>query len=108
MKPFNCIFCSIIAKQVPASIVYETNALLVINDINPQAPIHYLIIPKKHIQDVRFLSAEDAQLVSDLLFAASELSKTLSEPGGFRLQINNGADAGQHVFHLHIHFLANA
>ena len=101
-----CVFCKIIAKQIPASPVLETDSVIVIKDINPQAPIHYLIIPKKHIVSVAHLTESDTQIASDLLLVAQKLSEIDSRHASFQLISNNGAPAGQVVFHLHIHFLA--
>lgn len=102
----NCIFCAIIAKEVPAIIVKETNNLVVIQDRVPKAPIHYLIIPKQHFDDIRQLPETDVQLAGKMLLMAKELSNTLPQPNAFRLIANNGAEVGQSVFHAHLHFLA--
>lgn len=101
-----CIFCSIIAKKLPSHSIIETDTLLVIQDIMPKAPIHYLIIPKKHIQDIQALETTDVNLAGSMLLMAKQLSQRLAGFGAFRLLVNNGADAGQKVFHLHLHFLA--
>ena len=100
MNTHDCIFCKVIEKQVPAEVIEENDDVIVIRDIAPKAPIHYLIIPKKHIKDLNEL--DDAKLAGKLLFTAKKLAK--GEP--FRLVISNGYDAGQRVFHLHIHFLS--
>jgi histidine triad (HIT) family protein len=102
----NCIFCKIVAKQVPSSIIAETDDVLVIKDINPKAPIHYLIIPKKHIADLTGLEAGDVALAGQMLLMAKQLAQDLSGSKGFKLLVNNGPDAGQVVFHSHIHFLS--
>lgn len=104
MEKKDCIFCKIIAQEIPSTIVHQTNNLLVIKDIHPKAPIHYLIIPKKHIENVSFLSSEDKELAGELLLAAQELGAQVKKD--FKLIVNNGPAAGQIVFHLHIHFLA--
>jgi histidine triad (HIT) family protein len=101
-----CIFCSIIARKIPATIVKETKDILVIKDINPKAPIHYLIITKKHIENIQALEPGDKELVAQLPYMAQELSRDLPAPHAFKLVSNNGKDAGQHVFHMHIHFLS--
>lgn len=106
MEKNDCIFCKIIARQVPSSIIKENGNLLVIKDIAPKAPIHYLIISKKHIKDIQSMERPDAILGSAMLSMAQELSKELQEPRDFRFMINSGYNAGQRVFHLHAHFLA--
>jgi histidine triad (HIT) family protein len=106
MEKNDCIFCKIIARQVPSSIIKETGNLLVIKDIAPKAPIHYLIISKKHIKDIQSMERADAILGSAMLSMAQELSKELQESKDFRFMINSGYNAGQRVFHLHAHFLA--
>lgn len=102
----SCIFCKIIAKQIPSHIIAENDHVLVIKDINPKAPIHYLIIPKKHFADLGQMEIEDLELAGQMLMMAKIVSSTLPEPKAFKLVVNNGADAGQMVFHSHIHFLA--
>lgn len=101
-----CVFCKIIARTIPASIIEETDTTIVIKDIAPKAPIHYLIIPKKHIESVKALGNDDATVANDLFIMAAHLSTKLSGSQSFRLISNNGSDAGQSVFHLHLHFLS--
>ena len=108
MTIHNCIFCKIIAREIPSTVILETDTIIVIKDINPKAPIHYLIIPKKHVSDIQSLRKEDLSIASDIFCAAQQLSSTLSEPQAFRLINNNGADVGQIIFHIHFHFLAGA
>lgn len=102
----SCIFCKIIAKQIPSTVIAETDDIIVIKDINPRAPIHYLIIPKKHMADLTGFEYQDVQLAGNMLLMAKELAQQLSGSQAFKLVVNNGADAGQCVFHAHIHFLA--
>jgi histidine triad (HIT) family protein len=102
----SCIFCKIISVQLPASIVAQTEDMIVIKDLHPKAPIHYLIIPKKHIENIQALKPEDKPLMADMIFMAQRLSSENLQAQNFKLLSNNGRDAGQHVFHLHLHFLA--
>ncbi len=102
----DCIFCRIIAKEIPAHVVAENDQVIVIKDINPNAPVHYLIIPKRHITDIASLTADDASLAASLLLMAQQLSQSDVRCEQFKLVSNNGPRAGQVVFHIHIHFLA--
>jgi len=106
MTDQNCIFCKIINKQIQVTIVTENDDLIVIKDIAPKAPVHYLIIPKTHIKDVQSLDVAHAEIAGKMMLMAKELSSHLSGSQAFRLIINNGPDAGQSVFHLHYHFLS--
>ena len=100
------IFDKIISKEIPAEIVYEDEKCLAFKDVNPQAPIHILIIPKKSIAKVADADIEDQNILGHLLLKASEIAEVLGVKDAFRLVINNGEEAGQTVFHLHIHLLA--
>ncbi|MDD3678825.1 MAG: histidine triad nucleotide-binding protein [Patescibacteria group bacterium] len=102
----DCIFCKIIANEIPSPRVYESKNLIVIKDINPQAPIHNLIIPKKHIPDLNSVTEEDQEILSEILFTAKKISEIegLKEKG-YRIIANTGRDSGQLVPHLHFHFL---
>ena len=102
----NCIFCKIIAREIPSKIVDETDDVIVIEDIAPKAPIHWLIIPKKHIPDLSHLAAEDRELACNMLFTATKLAEKLPGSKAFRLVSNNGHEVGQRVFHIHLHFLS--
>jgi diadenosine tetraphosphate (Ap4A) HIT family hydrolase len=103
----NCIFCKIIRGEIPSKKVFEDERLLVIEDLNPQAPLHLLLIPKKHVVNCLDLTAQDDEVIGYLTRKAGEiaLQKGVAE-NGFRLVQNNGAEAGQSVFHIHFHFLA--
>ena len=100
------IFSKIIAKKIPADIVYESDNVLAFRDIHPQAPTHILVIPKKPLADLRQASSGDRETLGDLLLAASEIARKQGlDESGYRIVINNGEGAGQTVFHLHLHLL---
>lgn len=102
----DCLFCKIAQKQIPAKIFYEDEQVLAFHDINPQAPTHILIIPKKHIAAISDVAEGDINAAGYLLFVAKNIAKKLKiDKTGFRLVINNGPDAGQAVAHLHVHLL---
>ena len=100
------IFKKIIDKEIPADILYEDDFCIAFNDINPQAPIHILIIPKKEIPQLSLSDDNDSELLGKLLIAANKISEDHVTKDAFRIVINNGAKAGQSVFHLHLHLLA--
>ena len=100
------LFEKIIAREVPAAIVYEDEVVLAFRDINPQAPVHVLLVPKKPLVKLADARAEDQALMGHLLLKAGEIARQLGVGDAFRLAVNNGADAGQSVFHLHLHILA--
>ncbi|HEY1718202.1 MAG TPA: histidine triad nucleotide-binding protein [Verrucomicrobiae bacterium] len=99
------LFEKIIAREIPAEIVFEDDLVLAIRDINPQAPVHVLIFPKKVIPRIGEATGDDAKLLSHLLLKADEVAKKLDLKSGYRLVINNGADGGETVPHLHVHIL---
>lgn len=101
----NCIFCKIIAGQIPAKKAYEDEHLLAFHDIHPWAPVHVLIIPKTHIATHAELGPEHAELAGRMLVLAPQLMKELGVTGGFRTVINTGPDGGQEVYHLHMHVM---
>jgi len=103
----DCLFCRITRREIPASIVYEDDRLLAFTDINPQAPMHVLVIPKRHIDSLNALAAEDDGLVGEMVRrgAAIAREKGLADRG-FRTVFNTNAEAGQTVFHIHLHVLA--
>lgn len=100
------IFDKIINKEIPADIVFEDDQCLAFKDVNPQAPIHILIIPKQKIVKVADTKPKDQSVLGHLLVTAAEIAEQLDVKDAFRLVINNGENAGQTVFHLHIHLLA--
>jgi histidine triad (HIT) family protein len=101
-----CLFCSIVAKTVPAQIVLEDELVLAFRDIRPAAPTHALVIPKKHIAGVHEATPADAAMLGRLMLAARDVAEKLGlAEGGYRLVMNQGTDGGQSVFHLHCHVL---
>jgi histidine triad (HIT) family protein len=100
------LFSKIIAREIPADIVYEDEHCLAFRDINPQAPTHVLLVPKQEIPRLADASVEDQALLGYLLLAAGKVARQLGVADAFRLVVNNGAAAGQTVFHLHLHILA--
>jgi len=101
----NNIFLKIINKEIPADIIYEDDISIAFNDISPQAPTHILVIPKKEIQKISEADENDKELLGHLLLVAKKITDE-NNIKDFRLVVNNGTEAGQTVFHLHIHILA--
>jgi histidine triad (HIT) family protein len=103
----DCIFCKIIARDISADIVYDDEQVLAFRDIQPQAPVHVVIIPKHHIATLNDLSSADAELVGRLYLAAKQVANELGvAQSGYRTLINCNRDAGQYVMHVHMHLLA--
>jgi len=100
------IFSKVISGEIPADLVYEDEHCLAFRDINPQAPVHVLIIPRREIAKLSDATAADHAVLGHLLLAAGNVARTLGVENAFRLVVNNGADAGQSVFHIHLHLLA--
>ncbi len=100
-----CIFCKIIAGDIPATLLYEDEDILAFNDVNPVAPTHILVIPRKHIVGPAALTEADQDLIGKLVIKGTELAAKAGLDNGFRLVMNNGESAGQSVFHLHLHVL---
>ena len=100
------LFTKIINRQIPAEIVSEDDLCFAIKDINPQAPVHLLLIPKKPIDMLAHAGEEDQALLGHMMLAVGKITRELKIDSAFRLAVNNGADAGQSVFHLHMHILA--
>ena len=103
----DCLFCKIANKEIPATVIFENEKLLAFRDISPQAPVHFLVIPKKHISTLNDLSKEDAALIGEMTLAAQLImtQEGLAEKG-YRLVMNCNEDGGQTVFHIHMHSLA--
>lgn len=101
-----CVFCKIVNKEIPADIVYEDEKYMAFKDINPKAPIHILIIPKKHIEKLADIDDSNKNVVGDMAVVANKVAKQLGiDKTGYRIVINNGPDAGQEVYHIHMHLL---
>lgn len=102
----DCLFCKIVAKEIPATVVHETDRALAFRDVNPQAPTHVLVVPKEHFPDAAALAAADAGWTDELLKVAHTVAgqEGIAE-SGYRLVFNTGPDAGQTVFHVHLHVL---
>jgi histidine triad (HIT) family protein len=106
MSENNCIFCRIITGEIPSKKAYEDELAFAFHDINPQAPTHVLIVPKKHIASLNEASKDDQALLGHLTLVASKLADQLGVvDGGYRTVINTGAGAGQSVWHIHVHLL---
>ena len=99
------IFEKIVARQIPAKIVYEDDDVLAFHDVNPQAPVHVLIVPKRVIARLTDAAEHDASLLGKLLLTAKKVAAELGLTNGYRVVINNGPDAGESVPHLHVHVL---
>lgn len=103
----DCIFCKIIKKEIPSTILYEDDEIIAFKDINPAAPIHILLIPKKHIPSLVELGKEDELLIGKIFTVINKLAETQGvKESGYRVIVNCGKDAGQEVGHLHFHLLA--
>ncbi len=105
MQLDDCLFCRISRGEIPSSKIYEDDDVLAFRDINPKAPVHFLIIPKRHIQSLAHVEPEDAPLLGKMLALAKQLALQEGCQNGFRVVINTGRDGGQEVAHLHIHVL---
>ena len=103
----DCVFCKIIKGEIPSDKVYEDEDILAFNDINPATPIHVLIIPKKHIENLMKFKPEDYKIMEKILVSVQKVAKKMGvEEKGFRLIANCGPDSGQEVMHVHFHMLA--
>ena len=102
----SCLFCQIIRREIPAAIVFEDDAMIAFNDINPQAPTHVLIVPKRHIETLTELTEGDDELVGALVRRAAAIATERGfAASGYRTVFNTNRDAGQTVFHIHLHLL---
>jgi len=106
MEKEDCIFCKIINNEIPTEFLYEDERLVVFKDINPLAPIHLLLVPKKHIRGVNEIDDSDSEIVIDLIMTAKEMAEKVSvNKSGYRLFFNVEKGGGQEVFHLHLHLI---
>ncbi|MBD3328407.1 HIT domain-containing protein [Candidatus Peregrinibacteria bacterium] len=101
----NCIFCKIIAKQIPATIVFEDEQIIAFKDIHPKAKVHLLIVPKKHIATFKEISANDGDLLGHMLIKTKEIAEE-HHLNDYKLSVNVGQHGGQEVFHLHLHLMS--
>ena len=101
----DCLFCKIVAGDIPVKRVFEDELCMAFPDINPQAPTHLLVIPKEHIASQAHAAAEHKELLGHLMATAAELARTQGLDGGYRVVVNTGDDGGQTVHHLHLHLL---
>ena len=103
----NCIFCKIINKEIPSEIVYEDEKIIAFKDVNPAAPIHILVVPKKHIATLLEVSERDSSIIAEIYNTINKIAKENGfAENGFRVIVNCGKDSGQEVMHIHFHVLA--
>lgn len=103
----SCIFCKIVKKEIPSRIVYEDNTVLAFEDIAPQAPVHILVIPKKHYSNLLEINEDDKELIGHIFMVIKEIAKQKGvDERGFRVVVNCNSHGGQTVYHLHFHILA--
>ena len=106
MTDETCLFCKIISGDIPSDTVHQDDLIIAINDINPAAPVHQLLIPRRHVESAADLTAEDGELLGRLFAVGAKLARNAELPArGYRMVTNIGADGGQSVPHLHIHLL---
>jgi histidine triad (HIT) family protein len=102
----DCLFCGIVEGKIKGNIVYQDNSVVAFKDINPKAPVHVLIIPRRHVAGVLDLNADDGAMIGHIFEIAARLAREQGiADSGFRVVVNSGADAGQSAFHLHYHLL---
>ena len=101
----DCIFCKIVAGQIPSRKVYEDDDMFAFHDINPVAPVHFMIVPKKHVDSLAHVAPDNAAVLGKMMVKAGELAREQGSPDGFRLIVNTGRIGRQDVYHLHIHVI---
>ena len=100
----DCLFCKIVNKEIPAEVVFENETIIAFEDINPQAPIHILLIPKEHFTSLNDVTEEKKEILGELLIKARQIAKEKGlANNGYRIVLNTGKDSGQAVFHIHFH-----
>ncbi len=106
MSSHDCLFCKIIDKEIPSEFIYEDDSFIVFKDINPQAPVHLLIVPKTHIRSINDLTNEDKIIIADIFMVAKDMAKKLEvDKSGYKLVFNVEKGGGQEIFHLHLHLI---
>lgn len=102
----NCLFCRFVSKEIATQVVFEDESCLAFEDIHPKAPVHTLIVPKQHIESLNAADTQDENLLGHLLLIAQQIARLKGvDDSGYRAVINSGPDAGQSVFHVHVHLL---
>ncbi|MCD6272931.1 MAG: histidine triad nucleotide-binding protein [Deltaproteobacteria bacterium] len=102
----DCLFCKIINKEIPSDFIYENDRVVVFRDINPQAPVHLLIVPKKHIRSINDITGEDLGVISEMIIIARDMAKKESvAESGYKLFFNVEKGGGQIIFHIHLHLI---
>ena len=101
----DCVFCRIVNGEAPARLVYQDDGVTAFHDLHPQAPVHVLIVPNRHVVGVAAVGRADESMLGTLLIVARQVAEDLGVADGYRLVVNNGPLAGQSVFHLHLHLL---
>lgn len=101
----DCIFCRIVRGELPANKVYEDDDVVVVPDIQPAAPVHLLVLPKEHVETLDAATTKHQALLGKMMLLAPRLAREQGATNGYRIVINNGADGGQEIFHLHVHVL---
>jgi histidine triad (HIT) family protein len=102
----DCLFCKIVNKEIPAELIFEDDGIVAFNDINPQAPVHILIIPKEHFASLNDIPEEKKDLMGHILLRARRIAQNLGiQEKGYRVVLNTGKESGQEVFHIHFHLL---
>jgi histidine triad (HIT) family protein len=106
MTDNDCLFCKIINKEIPSEFIFEDDSFIVFKDINPQAPVHLLIVPKKHIRSINDLKPEDYQIISEIIVVAKNMAKKQDiDQSGYKLVFNVEKGGGQEIFHIHLHLI---